>query len=226
MDDAPAVREMTQAEVVYSIVEYAAIFKKPILEAWIIPANIIISVLTALDSFGFKLDGVEVKVHPEKISDYEITFRRNPSGVTFKVGMGRLVVGAENLAWADAERFIQTACAGIEAVKERTKAEIDSQHLSAGLHIQLKNRPRREVTAALLSPAAFQLLDGELKFPGVNLQREKASIVVDASLAFANGLFVRINREHGGDVPLDAQARALRADEEQLFNTLGLEGVL
>ena len=34
-------------------------------------------------------------------------------------------------------------------------------------------------------------MDGNLKFPGVILQMEKSSIVIDASAAFANGLFVK-----------------------------------
>ena len=73
---------------------------------------------------------------------------------------------------------------------------------------------------------AYRLLDGEIKFPGIILQREKATIVVDGSLAYANALFVRINREHGADVSLEKIAEVLHADEERLFDTLGLQGDL
>jgi hypothetical protein len=226
MHEAAAVSEKTHAEIPYGILEYTAVFKKPILEAWTIPANIIIGVLEALDPFGFKMDGVELKTHTEKIAEYEVLFRRNPAGVTLRVGMSRLVLVAENLDWTEAGQLVEAARAGIAAVIQRTKAEIETQHVSLGLHIQLKDKPRQEVTAPLLAPAAFQLLDGELKFPGVILQREKSSIVVDASLAFANGLFVRLNREHAADVPLERMAELLQADEVRLFETLGLEGVL
>jgi hypothetical protein len=216
----------TQAEIPYSVVEYTAFFKKPILEAWTVPAFMIAAALDALAPFGFKLDGVEVKTHTEKLNDYALVFRRDPPGVTVTVQLGKLYILAENLDWTEVDQFIATAHAFIDAVIQKSKAEIQSQHVAVGIHIQLKTKPRHEVTAPLLSPSAFGLMDGEIKFPGVILQREKATIVVDASLAFANGLFVRINREHGADMPLERMAEILRADEERLFDILGLEGLL
>jgi hypothetical protein len=56
--------------------------------------------------------------------------------------------------------------------------------------------------------------------------REKSSLVIDGSLAYANSLFVRIVREHRADAPLQELAAILRKDEEQLFEVLGLEGIL
>jgi hypothetical protein len=78
----------------------------------------------------------------------------------------------------------------------------------------------------LLNPAAFKLLDGEVKFPGIILVREKSMIVIDASIAYANGLFVRIAREHPPEATLEQLAGVLRKDEEQLFDVLGVEGIL
>lgn len=224
MHDA-ATPDKIQAEIPYGIIEYTAVFKKPILEAWTVPAFLVSAALNALEPFGFKLEGVEVKT-PPNLSEYALVFRRATPGLTITIAIGKLVIVAENLDWTEADQFLATAHAGIDAVIQKSKAEIQSQHVSLGIHIQLKTKPRHEVTAPLLSHAAFHLLDGELKFPGIILQRAKATIVVDASLAFANGLFVRINREHGGDVPLEKLAETLRTDEERLFDTLGLEGVL
>jgi hypothetical protein len=221
-----AVPGKTQVEIPYAILEYTAVFKKPILQAWTVPAGIINCVLEALDPFGFKMDGVELKTQTEKISDYEVQFRRSVAGVLFRVGVGKMIIGAENLDWTEAEQFLQMAHAGIDAVVAYSKAEIEAQHLSLIMHIQLKDKPRQEITSALLGPDAYKLLDGDLKFPGIILQREKASILVDASIPYANGLFIRINREHSGDVPLEKLAEILQADEVRFFDTLGLEGIL
>jgi len=93
------------------------------------------------------------------------------------------------------------------------------------MHIQLKAKPRKEITAPLLSPAAFKILDGEVKFQGIILQREKSSIVIDASLPYANGLFVRITRDHPAEATLQKIAEVLRNDEERLFDVLRLEEI-
>ncbi|MGO9518338.1 MAG: hypothetical protein ACLPND_14960 [Candidatus Korobacteraceae bacterium] len=221
-----AIPEKTQVEIPYSVVEYTAVFRRPILEAWPAIALIVSAVLEALEPHGFKLDGVETKTHTEKLNDYAVVFRRTPPGVTLTVQLGKLTILAENLDWGDAEQFLVAAHAGIGVVLTKAKAEIQSQQLGLGIHIQIKTKPRLEVAAPLLSPTALKLLDGEMKFPGIILQRGKATLIVDGSLAFANGLFVRINREHAADVTLERIAEILRADEERLFEVLGLEGAL
>ena len=53
--------------------------------------------LSALEPFGFQLDGVEVKAHTEKLNEYAPVFQRNPPGVTLTVFVGKLYILAENL---------------------------------------------------------------------------------------------------------------------------------
>jgi hypothetical protein len=142
------------------------------------------------------------------------------------LGIGKLVISAENLDWTEAEQFIATVRAGSEAILTKAKAEIASQQLVLAIHVQLKNKQRQEVTAPLLSPLALQLMDGDIRMAGIILLREKATIIVDGSLAYANGLFVRIIREHPAAATFERMAEVLRADEEKFFDSLGLEGVL
>lgn len=218
--------EKTQAEIPYSMLEYTAVLGKPILDAWAVPVRLVTVILNALEPFGFKPDGVELKTRAEKLTENAIVFRRSPPGVTFTVGIEKLVIAAENLDWSDADQFMKGARAGLEAVLQEGNVEIGWQHLVLAIHIQLKTRPRQEVTAPLLSAETLKLLDGELKMPGVILQREKCSVVIDGSLAFANALFVRINREHAPSTAFGQMAEVLRNDERQLFDLLGLEGEL
>jgi hypothetical protein len=218
--------EKTHAEIPYSMLEYTAALGKPILEAWTVPVRLVAVIMNALAPFGFKPDGVELKTRAEKLTDNVIVFRRTPPGVTFTVGIEKLVIAAENLDWSDAEQFMKAAQAGLDALLQEGNAEIRLQHLVLAIHIQLKTKPRHEVTAPLVSAEALKLLDGEVKMPGIILQREKCSVVIDGSLAFANALFVRINREHAPTVAFAQMAEALRKDEMQLFDVLGLEGEL
>jgi hypothetical protein len=218
--------EKTQAEIPYSLLEYTATFGKPILEGWTAPAVLVSAMLEALGPFGFTLDGVEIKTHTEKLNEYALVFRRSVPGLTFTLGSGKLVIAAENLDWSEAEQFIAGVGAGLGAIRDKAKAQVQSQQIVLAIHIQLKTKPRHEVAAPLLSPVALQLLDGEIKFPGIILLRDKASLIIDGSLAFANGLFVRFIREHPAQASFEKMAEILRADEQQLFETLGLEGIL
>ena len=218
-----------EVEIPYGVLEYTAIFKKPVLEGQFIPAKIIGVVLEALNPWGFKLDGVELKTRSEKLSDQAIVFRRtNPAtpGLSLTLGFGKVLVSAENVDWSEAQQLIEAIAAAMATIIDETKAEIESQHVGLGMHIQLKTRQRNEVTAPLLSPLAYRLLDGDVKFPGIILQREKSSVIIDASAAYANALFVRMFREHRAEAPLQELADTLLRDERQLFEVLGLEGTL
>jgi hypothetical protein len=219
-------QEKAQADIPYAFIEYTATFKRPIIQAWVPPAPTLTAILNSLDPFGFKFDGVELKMNAEKPSDYTMVFRRTPAGIVFTVGVTKLLITAENLDWGDAEAFIAGASAGIQALREVSKAEFDSQQLAWAAHIQIKDKPRKEITAPLLTSSAYHLLDGEENFQGIILKRGNTLLVIDGSLSYANGLFVRINRQHSGDTTLPQIAEALRADEERLFEVLGLEGIL
>jgi hypothetical protein len=225
-----ALTTKTQAEIPYSLVEYTSIFERPIVEALSNsrPA-LIAAVLEALDSRGFKLEGVEIKEQPEKLIEKGVIFRRTNPAVPARhiaVSFGRTFISAENLDWSEAEDFISGMSAAINAVDRIVHPLIRSQHLVLGMHIQLKTRPRHEVTATLVSTMGQELLEGNLQFAGVILNKEKSSILVDASAAYANGLFVRITREHSAAATWAEISEILKKDEERLFNLLGLEGVL
>jgi len=220
--------DKTQAEITYSQLEHTSMFKRPILEAWS-PAKLIAALLNALEPSGYKLDGVEANVQVPKLDEYSIVFRRTtpafpPRSLT--LGLGKVIVTADNLDWTEAEQFISGYSAAINVIREVGGAEIKSQQLVAALHIQLKDRPRQDVTAPLHSPVASGLLDEETDFSGVILLREKAIVLIDASAGLANGLFVRITRRYPPEASFEKQAETLRNDEQRIFDVLGLEGIL
>lgn len=221
--------EKTQAEITYSQLEYTSTFEKPILQALSPPSGLIAAVLDALKAWGYKLDGVEANSQVLKLNEYSIVFRRTtpafpPRSLT--LGLGKAIVTAENIDWTEAGQFIAELSAALGAIHDVGGAEIQSHHLAVGMHIQLKDRPRNDVTAPLVSPVADGILDGKTDFSGVILLRGKAIVVIDASVGIANGLFVRISREHPPETSLEKIAETLRIDEQRIFDVLGLEGIL
>jgi hypothetical protein len=219
-----------EAEIPYGLFEYTALFEKPILEALggsVVP--VIAAVLDALGPWGFKVDGVEVKRSPEKLIEHGVVFRRTSPptpAMSLALSFNRIFISAENLDWSEADNFMAAMRAGVDAIQRTANPKIQSQHVALGMHIQLKMKPRNEVTAPLLGESARRLLDGDVRFSGIILNREKCSVIIDASAAYANGLFVRMFREHPPAVTWTHLAEALRKDEEQLFEVLGLQGTL
>lgn len=218
--------QVIHAEIPFGQIEYNISFKAPIFEAWRDTTKLIPSVLSALEPFGFKLDGVELKYQPEKLNDRFVIFRRATPGFVFSVGVGRMGFLIENVDWSEAENIVACAAAAMGAVQKISNFEIATQQLTLIMHVQFKEKNRAEITAPLLAPSALKLLDGTVNCHGIILTREKATIVVDGSAAFANGIFVRIVREHSPDRTLAQMAETLRKDEQILFDVLGVTGEL
>ncbi len=221
--------EKTQSEITYSLLEYTSAFKRPIFGAPSPSGELIASILDELGPSGYTFDGVEFSLQAPKLDEFAIVFRRTTPAVparSFALGFAKVHIRAENLDWTEADRFISSHRAAIDAVRKNGGAEIQSQQLVVGMHVQLKDRPRKDVTAPLLSPVAAGLLDGEADFSGVILLRGKAIFLIDASVGIANGLYLRISREHKPDASFGELAEVLRNDEKRIFDVLGLEGTL
>jgi hypothetical protein len=217
-----------QADIPYGLIEYTAVFEQLIIETWQ-PQTLIPTVLKALGRWGFTLDGAEVRTRTDKLSEYAVVFRRtNPPSpnLAITLSLNKLVILAENVDWADAESFIETVNVALRAIMEATRVRIRSQHLTLAMHVQLKTGTKRDVTARLVTPAALGLLEGDVKFSGIILQREKVNVIIDASLAYPNGLFIRIMREHPSEATLQQLATVLHRDEEQVLQALGIRGVM
>jgi hypothetical protein len=228
MPDLPA-PEKTQVEIPHGVLEYTLFFERPILRGWEAGRlQAIEDTLGALKEWGFAIDGMEVR-SKEKLGESALVFRRTspptpPMSITLM--LTKIIVSAENLDWSEADNFANCVSAGLGAITANVKPVPKSQQVVLAMHIQCKTRPRGEVTARLVSETALQLMDGPVKFPGIILVRDKCTLVVDASVAFANGLFVRIIREHGPDKSFKQMGDQLLRDEQQLFGVLGLEGPL
>src|SRR5437762_2214849 len=204
--------EKTQSEITNSLLEYTSAFKSPIFGAPSPLAELIASILDELGPSGYTFSAVEFSLQTPKLDEFAIVFRRATPAVparSFALGFGKVYISAENLDWTEADRFISSHGAALDAVRKKGGAEIQSQQLVIGMNIQLKDRARKDVTAPLLSPVAAKLLDGEADFSGVILLRGKAIFAIDASVGIANGLFLRIGREHRPEASFEELAKVL-----------------
>jgi hypothetical protein len=79
----------------------------------------------------------------------------------------------------------------------------------------------------LLTPVARELLDdGAIIGQGIILHRADGTILIDNSAGFANGLYVRIQRNFEASVGLEQISQTLFNDELKLWDVLKLEGEL
>jgi hypothetical protein len=206
-------------------IEYTGMFKEPIIKSFAPPAGMIENLLRALKPHGFLIGGVETRSR-EKLSECVVELRRTPPLISFKVTPEKLIVTADDLDWSTRDKFLEGMNTFVQTVLEREHAELDEQQMVLAMHVQLQDKPRKDITAPLLSATAYELLSGESEFQGIVLTRVGVSVVIDASLAHANALFMRLVRQHKSTATLEQIADQLYADEAHIFEVLSLDGEL
>ena len=206
-------------------IEYTGVFKEPIIKSFSPPTSLIENLIRGLKPYGFSIDGVEIRSR-EKLSDCVVELRGTPPSTSLKISPGKVIISADNLDWSDKDKFIEGMKAGLHIVLEREHAELETQQMVLAMHVQLQDKPRKDITAPLLSATAYELLSGESEFQGIVLTRVGVSVVIDASLAHANALFMRLVRQHKSTATLEQIADQLYADEAHIFEVLNLDGEL
>jgi len=206
-------------------IEYTGVFKEPLIKSFSPPSGIVEDLLRALKPYGFSIDGLEVRSR-EKVSDIVIELRRTPPLTSLKVSPGKVSVTADNLDWSDRDKFIEGMKVALQTVLNREHSDFEAQQMVLAMHVQLQEKPRKDITAPLLTTTAYNLLAGESEFQGIVLTRVGVSLVIDASLAHANALFIRLVRQHKPTATLEQITEQLHADEAHIFEVLGLDGEL
>jgi hypothetical protein len=215
-----------QAQIPASYIEYTINFASPVIKLGDSRGGLIQNVLEALKPHGFSLEGVETKLGSNKPSEHAMVFRRTtPKTPGLNIGLSyeRIVVAADNVDWQGAPQLIDAIGAGINALQSELSPDFSSQQFILAMHVQIKDKSIAELMKALVTDQASQLVAGKPSFTGVFITGEKLTVTIEASVMFANSLWVRIIREHDPFVRLEEIAALLLEDEKRVFHALNLE---
>jgi hypothetical protein len=223
--------DKTPVEIPFSQFEYTAKFATPILSLMGKLQDVVVPFIEALAPWGFDFEETEFQLASPKAKDHVITFHRPPTTpppqLRVSIRWASLIVSADQPDWGEAEEIANICESGIKTIKSIADAKISSQHVALQMHIQSKTTSRADLGGVLLSSQARELIeDGKIRGQGLILHRESAMILIDNSAAFANALYVRIQRAFGGEVPVQHISERLLGDEQKLWAVLGLEGGL
>lgn len=221
--------DKTPVEIPFSQFEYTAKFARPMLTLIGKLQNVVAPFTEALAPWGFDFEETEFQLTSPKPKDHVITFHRPPTTpppqIRVSVRWNSLAVSADQPDWGEAEQIATICESGVKTIKNVADVTVASQQIVLHMHIQSKTTARADLGSILLTPQARELIDdGKILGQGLILHRESAMILIDNSAAFANALYVRIQRAFGGEIPLQYISERLLSDEQKLWAVLGLEG--
>ena len=204
--------------------EYQAIFDRPYVG--LIGDDrprVIDAVVLALLPYNFRLANTEF-VSVGTPADHKAIFRIPERGVVFQFGAEDHRFLKEGSSWATAAEDCQILIDVERALLAGSGAKIKSCLMTIAFHLQPLSKTRDEILAPFV-PEPFKKLMTERRAQsfGNHLKWADGDVLLDFSLDFANGIFVRLTSAFVGQPPLPDILAKVRQDEEMLFGLLGIE---
>lgn len=181
------------------------------------------AVVAALLPFGFKLANTEI-VTTGTLADHKVIFNLPERGISFQFGAEEYRFGKDGASWNTVEEDTKVLFAAERALLEEGGAKIESCLVTLAMHLQPLFKRREEILAPFM-PEPFKLLltGRQAQTFGNHLKWSDGDVLLDFSVALANGIFLRLSSQFKGQQPqLDILAK-VRSDQEMLFRILGIE---
>jgi hypothetical protein len=206
----------------FLITEFQAVFEPPhvafIGRDW---ARAFEEVFTALSAFNFLLTHAEI-VNTGRPADHKAIFRLPDRGMSFQFGAEGYRFSRES--WAPVEDHGHILLAAERALMEGSTAKVASCRATVGLHIQPLNKSRDEILAPFISAPVKALMEKRpTRSYTTSLTFADGDAVIDFSMPFANGIFLRFSSVFNDRPPLPEILAKMSDNQAALFEVLGIE---
>jgi len=179
--------------------------------------------VAALLPFNFRLANTEL-VTTGTLADHKVIFRLPERGISFQFGAEEYKFAKDGSSWSTAEEDALVLLAAERALLDASGAKVDSCLATLAMHLQPIAKTRDEILAPFV-PEPFKPLvkNRQPQTFGNHLKWDDGDVLLDFSVALANGIFLRLSSQFQGQPLLPDILTKVRSDEEMLFGILGIE---
>lgn len=215
--------ELAVADIQQPFLEYRANFKEPIASFWFggRQGEAINAVHKALSPWQVNLENITWNPLPKNLAESQITFGAPSLFATVQVGIRGLTITALNPDWGRAPALISFSETAVEALKASIGQELQGQQITLGFHVKPGAKPFRETLSKFVNAGALGAEDAAMF--GISVYSSDYSFVMDASVAFPTGVFVKLIRNFTAERRFEDMAAALYKDEESVLHRMGLK---
>ena len=197
-------------------------YAEPDIKMWLDRANVVQALYAALKPWSITVDDVEI-ITTGKPSEQGIKFKIPKKLSSFFFGPAYCKFTRDSTSWEVAEETIHILDSAVKVLLHITGATITKRKTVVVLHIQPKTLPFFQLLAPLMPAKLAALEPDQPKTMAVVVKWDKRKMTLDGSSQLANGIFLRFEREFEGSVSYEDMAMRLKADEEEIFNMLGVQ---
>ena len=212
----------TKAILHASFLEYRAVYREPVFEAWDRLGKVTHELYQAFREWGVSLEHIFGNRAPNNASEIEVTFEIFNRKATFKVGLGAAALFVRDHSWAENKQIAEVARVGVRALQVAAGVEIDKHVLAFAVHVSSPGVSLLDLTTRFISLDALPSSDESVRAYGFSVYRDGSYVIVDRSELYADALYVRVNREFAPELSFESLAENLRIEENGILDLLGL----
>jgi hypothetical protein len=202
-----------------SLFELTIAFQEPMLKAWIErPYGIVETLYQALKPWGVTLGNAIWEKDPKTIRDARVAFEIPKASTIVRAGLETLSFTVFNPDWESAPQVLslfETVTAKVVSFGPVTLSDLRA---IIALHVMPGSRPFVETLRTLVDVKAL----GPADMYGFSIYNRDSSMVLDKSVKYNGGVFVRLERSFPGTTTFKAILAALYADQGKAFGFLGI----
>jgi hypothetical protein len=205
-----------------AVVEVTVEYERPSIKLLVDRAKVVDSLFEAFRPWNIRVDDVDV-ITTGKPSEQGVKFKMPAKRTSFFFGAALCELVRDNADWQSAEEVIAIFNAGWNTLVQIGGVNAGSFKTAIAMHLQLKAARSIDLLMPFAPSPLLGLEAQPLKATAAVAKWENRRITVDGSAQLANGLFVKLEREFPATETLEAIAYQLKADEDQLFELLGVK---
>jgi hypothetical protein len=210
--------DKTKPHIPESYFEYRADFSEPMFELWTLPNPLVRMLYLALKRWNVGLSDIGWNKETKNYKDLLITFNVASVNATMRVGLDTVTFNAVNPDWSNAPALLELFEEAIDSIKKIGKVEIVLQEVFLALHICAGQKAFGNTMAGLVNSNLL----GPAEMYGVSAYREDSSVVMDKSVRYEGGVFVRLQRKFPASASFPDVAMAIYEDETNVLKLLGV----
>lgn len=198
--------------------EYKATFSNPVFEMWANPSLLLSSLYSNLKRWNVSLSDVSWKKDAVNYQEVQVSFNVRTMNAEIRVGLDSATFIAVNPDWSKAGTFVELFQSALRSIQQDGRIQIASQVMALAFHITTGESNFKEAMGRLVNSS----LIGPAEAYGISAYRDDSSLVMDKSVRYEGGIFVRIQRNFAPTVAFADLAMSVYEDEVKALTLLGV----
>lgn len=210
----------------FASAEYQARFERPYIGLiGLERARAFEAVVTALLPFSLRLADTEI-INAGTPDTHKTIFRLPRYRARFEFGAEEYKFVKDETSWGTAQEDAAIFSAAERALLDGSGPKVALCIARVSMHLELQHNRREEILAPFVSePFKPLMMQRQARSYGHHIRFADGELILDFSMALENGIFLQIASIFNGHPPLLEVQEKMRADQNALFEILGVEEV-